>query len=165
MKIIKEIRVQGFRSIRDDILRDVGDFSVLVGINNAGKSNFLKSLNLFFNEQVEEGIDFEITRDYFRHDRAQGRKQRVRVTCTFELPSLFNFRTDLSYLEEFLGRNFCITKEWDRNSLYGDIYLNDESRRLSGEDVNKINIFLNLINFRYIPRLRTHKTIPIGRLM
>ena len=157
MKIIKEIRVQGFRSIRDDILRDVGDFSVLVGINNAGKSNFLKSLNLFFNEQVEEGDDFEITRDYFRHDRAQGRKQRVRVTCTFELPSLFNFRTDLSYLEEFLGRNFRITKEWDRNSSYGDIYLNDDSRRLGGEDVNKINIFLNLINFRYIP----NRVIPI----
>lgn len=44
---IKQIRIKNFRSIVDlDI--NVDEMNIFVGLNDAGKSNILKELNLFF---------------------------------------------------------------------------------------------------------------------
>lgn len=47
---IKQIRIKNFRSIVDlDI--NVDKMNIFVGLNDAGKSNILKALNLFFQWQ------------------------------------------------------------------------------------------------------------------
>lgn len=45
--IVKSIRVQNFRSLLDETL-DCHDLTVLVGRNGAGKSSFLKALEIFY---------------------------------------------------------------------------------------------------------------------
>ena len=46
---IKEIRIRNFRSIvKADI--QLSDLTLFVGLNDVGKSNVLKALNLFFND-------------------------------------------------------------------------------------------------------------------
>ena len=44
---IRKIRIHNIRSIRDAEV-ELTDFSMLVGANNAGKSNFLLALRLFY---------------------------------------------------------------------------------------------------------------------
>jgi len=44
---IKKIRVQNYRSYRDSGEIEVGDKLVLVGENNAGKSNILRAMEMF----------------------------------------------------------------------------------------------------------------------
>lgn len=51
---IKHIRIKNFRSIVD-LSIDVGKMNIFVGLNDAGKSNVLKALNLFFNGETEPG--------------------------------------------------------------------------------------------------------------
>lgn len=47
---IKRIHIKNFRSLRDVLMEDIGDFSILIGGNSSGKTTLLESLMLFFNE-------------------------------------------------------------------------------------------------------------------
>ncbi len=44
---IHSIRIKNFRSIKNEYL-EAKDMNIFVGLNDAGKSNVLKALNLFF---------------------------------------------------------------------------------------------------------------------
>ncbi len=51
---IKEIVINHYKSIKNQIyLRDFSNFHILVGPNNAGKTNVLDAINLFFEENLE----------------------------------------------------------------------------------------------------------------
>ena len=57
MITIKKIRIKNFRSIVDETI-DLTDINFFVGKNDCGKSNVLKALNLFFNDQTDFLCDF-----------------------------------------------------------------------------------------------------------
>ena len=59
MNLIKKIEIQYFRSIYWESITEVSGLNVLTGKNDAGKSNVLKALNLFFNNQTDSGVDFD----------------------------------------------------------------------------------------------------------
>lgn len=70
MDIIEKIEIKHFRSfdggkdqekVRIDNLRDLNIFS---GANDSGKSNVLRALNLFFNNEISPGISFNKDRDF-----------------------------------------------------------------------------------------------------
>lgn len=44
---IKQVSVKYFRSIYDQKIK-IGDLNIISGLNDSGKSNFLKALTLFF---------------------------------------------------------------------------------------------------------------------
>ena len=46
--ILKCVRISNFRSI-ENIEVDLGAINILIGQNNAGKSNFLRALDIAFN--------------------------------------------------------------------------------------------------------------------
>jgi AAA15 family ATPase/GTPase len=112
MIVIRDVEISRFRSLRDTKLENLHDFSILAGLNNSGKSNFLRALNLFFTGRPEPEIQFNLVRDYYRGDLSAKRKKNIRISVHFTLPSLFNFRRELKSVEELLGRDFTITKEW-----------------------------------------------------
>lgn len=47
MRLIS-IHIEGYRSVADSSLEDCGNLNVLIGKNNAGKSNLLSAVELFF---------------------------------------------------------------------------------------------------------------------
>jgi AAA15 family ATPase/GTPase len=151
MITIQSVEINRFRSIRESLVSDLKDFSVLVGLNNSGKSNFLRALNLFFTGQPEPGKPFDLARDYFRGELSAKKKKVVRVSICFTLPSTFRFRKELKVVEVLLGRDFKITKEWTSQKSEPTIYLNDSAASLSQDDSEKVIQFLALISFRYIP--------------
>lgn len=53
---LKSIRIKNFRSYRDDlVVTDIPDISILIGRNNAGKSNFIRALDWY--RRMEHGAN------------------------------------------------------------------------------------------------------------
>lgn len=151
MKLISEIEINGFRSIRDIKLSGLDNFTALAGLNNAGKSNVLRALNAFFNEETDEGKYVDVDEDYFRPDLHKKKAKQIIISVTFSLPAHFNFRKGLEGVKKLLGNNFKLTKIWRRNEIFPAYYLNDVNKELDLEDRKKVYSFLQLVNFRYIP--------------
>ncbi|WP_033168634.1 AAA family ATPase [Clostridium sp. KNHs205] len=61
--LISSVQIKNFRSIRNETLK-VNNFNIFVGLNDAGKSNFLKPLNLFFNNQTDYNTPFNFSIDF-----------------------------------------------------------------------------------------------------
>ncbi len=53
MRLIKKVEVKYLRSLYELNIDKAGDLNVIFGRNDSGKSNFLRALNLFFNERTE----------------------------------------------------------------------------------------------------------------
>ena len=50
--VIKKIEISNFRSIHHQII-DCKELNIFSGLNDSGKSNILKALNLFFNNETD----------------------------------------------------------------------------------------------------------------
>ena len=57
---IKEIKIKGFKSIGEIVLKSPSPFSVFVGANGAGKSNIFEALEfLYLNDNKLKSLDLE----------------------------------------------------------------------------------------------------------
>lgn len=155
MILITSVRIQNFRSIRDLRIEGASHMNAIAGLNNSGKSNILKSLNLFFNNEIEAGIPLIISKDYSIQTARSQKKKLISISVNFSLPEQFNFRKELEPVKLLLSDNdFKIEMIWDAKAERS-ILLNDQE--LSLEDQVKVLNFLKLIKFRYIP----NRTSPI----
>ena len=71
--IIKSIRVQNFRCIKDETLY-CENLTVLVGPNGSGKSSFLRALQMFYDPNARYTED-----DFYARDTSQS----IKITVTF----------------------------------------------------------------------------------
>jgi hypothetical protein len=150
MRLIRKVSIEGFRSIRQAELDGLSGFTALAGLNNSGKSNILRALNVFFNDETDPGKPLDVDADYHRPDLRKKKRKRIRVTIEFALPEHFQFRKGLEAVRTFIGgTSFSIAKEWTREAALASYFLNGDE--VSREDSHKLNQFLNLIKFRYIP--------------
>lgn len=149
MKIISGVSIEGFRSIRTGSIEDLGHLTAIAGLNNSGKSNLLRALNAFFTGDVEPGSSLRVSRDYYRPDLSKKKARRIRISVHFSLPPAFKFRKGLDSVEELLGRDFTLTKEWAAGRDSASYRLNGNALDLN--DQGKIEQFLGLVNFRYVP--------------
>lgn len=151
MKLIRRVEISRFRSIREAVLPEIGDFSVLAGVNNSGKSNFIRALSAFFTDQVEPGLGLQVDADYYRPEVRAKKKKSISVKVCFELPNEFRFRKGLQGVEALLGRSFALRKEWIRGEDEPKFFLNDRTEPLNANDRAKVAQFLSLLSFRYVP--------------
>ncbi len=151
MKLIAEVSIDHFRSVRNQAIVDLGHFTAFAGLNNSGKSNLLRALHVFFNNQTDANMPFDFNHDYYCHDIGIRKKaKRVSIAIKFELPPTFKFRKGLEAAEQLLGRSFTLKKLWSRKSPTA-YYLNNASSQLNQEQQVLVEQFLSLIAFRYIP--------------
>lgn len=152
MKLISEIEIDHFRSIKFGLIAGLGDFTAFAGLNNSGKSNVLRALHAFFINKTDADTPLSIDSDYYRHDLKSKKAKRIRIAIKFNLPSSFKFRKGLGDVQTFLGGSaFKIAKEWSREYPSASYYLNDSKDPLTLDDRAKADKFLSLISFRYIP--------------
>lgn len=150
MILITQIEIQGFRSIQNAVVEPLSHFTAIAGVNNSGKSNVLRALNAFFNDETDAGQPTNVDYDFYRPDLLKKKRKRIRIGVSFELPAHFRFRAGLQGVEQLLGgQTFTITKEWDRASALPTFFLNEAQLGLA--DSQKIAQFLQLIKFRYVP--------------
>lgn len=135
MKYIEKIEIQYFRSIYHCIISDMNDITIFTGKNDAGKSNVLKALNLFFNNETESDSIYDFTENFnfkrlddVRKDSIKG-KQFIQIKVTFSRGKQY---------EKTLPSKFTITKKWLRDSSQ-PIVSDDVARRLTLEGKNITN--------------------------
>jgi AAA15 family ATPase/GTPase len=142
MKIITKIEINYFRSTYSVDLKEVSDLNIFIGGNDSGKSNILKSLNLFFNNKTEHEQDFSFLDDLTRKREQEARSTKGRATIWIKV----HFNNFLNW--KSLPKEFVIKKTWNRYSNQPEIsYPKDVSTIILAK-------FLNKLSFHYIPAVR-----------
>ena len=145
MKIINEIQIRKFRSIKS-ITRDldVTDLNIFVGQNDNGKSNILRALNLFFNNQTDVGQDFRFEDDYCYHATSgTGSRREIRIDLIIQPPAS-RFKN---------AQKIRWTKQWKRD---GSVVERKEYVATSKEVPLKepVSKWLEKLKYRYVPAIK-----------
>ena len=159
MNIIRRIEIRYFRSIYSVVIKDVSDFVLLTGKNDVGKSNVLKALNLFFNNQVEVGQPFNFFDNFNLSRLQQVKKDSVKGKQFISIKVTFNRGNNY---EKTLPKYFSITKKWYRNDIIPSDVKDDIENRMQQEgmknagDRSKMSLskFLHRINYFYVPAIK-----------
>ncbi|MFC3101189.1 AAA family ATPase [Altererythrobacter lauratis] len=143
MQIIDRVDINYFRSIYSISLTNCQDVNVITGSNDSGKSNLLKALNLFFNDEVEPHSDFEFLRDLNRDRENEARSAKGRMTIWIKV----HFNNFLGWRS--LPPQFALKRTWNRYE--------DKPQDSYSEDIPSTTMgrFLNKIRFHYIPAVRS----------
>jgi len=105
---LKQIEIDKFRSI-DHISIVIGKLAVLIGENNAGKTNILKAVDLFYQDSVK-GINEEYF--YFKDQN-----QPISISITYD--RLTEYEKNQKYLKHWIYNDSIKGKkviEWDNQS-------------------------------------------------
>ncbi|MBB4249802.1 ATP-dependent nuclease [Rhizobium sp. BK008] len=146
--MISKIRIRNFRSI-SDLTVDPADLSILIGKNDTGKSNILRALNLFFNDQTDFRQAFDFSRDFSRQAKTgQGKAPEIRIDIQFNIPS--------NYQSPEGSRSIEWTRRWRANEVITDdpvfVLKGNKKEEISGR--SKLWTYLNNIDYHYIPALK-----------
>ncbi|MFT9417814.1 ATP-dependent nuclease [Acetobacter sp.] len=144
--MISEISIRNFRSIANANIK-ADWITTLVGANDAGKSNVLRALNLFFNGETNPEEDFEFVRDYNQFAPVRARKApQIEIAITFDLPE--------GYQREGQPSQIVWQKVWRRDGEVRDL----ETRSFSdGQEFparSKIPALLDRIRFTHVPAIK-----------
>jgi predicted ATP-dependent endonuclease of OLD family len=158
MILINSIEIKYFRSIYQLKILNLKDVLVLSGKNDAGKSNVLKALNLFFNNQVDWKNEFSFSRD-FSFKRLEEVRKTIKGKQFIEVSVGFN-RTD-NY-KNSLPEKFVVTKTWYRDNSNPQVKSTIQRQFNKKEIVTtklftaqaSLNRFLNGIKFEYVPAIK-----------
>lgn len=83
---IKHIKVVNFRSLTDASV-SLEDYTALAGLNDSGKSNLFRALNLFFNGQTDIGHDLVFANDFSQHAKKIAKKApQIEIEIEFAPP-------------------------------------------------------------------------------
>lgn len=166
---IEKVEIKHFRSfdggvkqpkVEMDCLKDV---NIISGANDSGKSNILRALNLFFNNEISPGIPFNMARDLCksqkkrsdsrveekRFDGAKDVRQRdlwVKVRVHF-----YNQKHGI------LPQRFWVEKLWDKSN-YGITSSNHKKDGLTQNQKRaadgQLTQFLKQFSFEYVPAIK-----------
>ncbi|HDX0924056.1 TPA: AAA family ATPase [Stenotrophomonas maltophilia] len=139
---ISSVRVTNFRSLVD-LHVDFSVYTALVGLNDAGKSNVLRALNLFFNQEtdVDEPLVFE--RDFSQKAKV-GKKKAREIVIELELQPPMHYRDAGAII-------------WRKVYRAGQQSLIDEIRRKDGRQFppnSRVNYWARSLAFEYVPAVR-----------
>ena len=142
--MIKQIRIQRFRSL-DNIIIDCGRLTILVGANDSGKSNIVRALNLFFNDETDLGRKFDLSRDFNKFSAKREKKAKeTEITLNFEIPEHF----------KKLSKNAI----WKRVWRFGGQHLAGERYRYANNKSfgknSKIPAYLRSYVLKYVPAIK-----------
>lgn len=142
MRIIDRVDINYFRSISSLSLTGCRDINIIAGQNDAGKSNILKALNLFFNNSPERDEDFEFLMNLnrAREDEARAAKGRMTIWIKVHFNNFLNWKS--------LPKKFYVKRSWNR---YEDRPADTFPDSLPGTTIGR---FLNKLQYHYIPAVR-----------
>lgn len=144
MVILKYIEINNFRSIsKMSGAISPNHLNILVGQNDVGKSNFLKALNLFFNNETEIGVPFRFIDDFSKYAIVPQKKAaEITIKLTFTIPKdRFNDAGDLVW-----------TKIWRESGIVKDTLLTLNGREPKG--TNRANGWVRKTKYKYVPATR-----------
>ena len=149
--IIDKIEISNFRSLHHQII-DCKELNIFSGLNDTGKSNVLKALNLFFNNETDFQKKLNFTEDFSKIELAKAQKsskskQLIKIKIFFKIPK--GFKTLKNEKELFVEKLF------DRDNSISIRYSNESNSTIR----TSISRILNKIQYIYIPALKGENVI------
>lgn len=165
MRLIDSITIRYFRSVYTLTLDDCQDITVISGKNDVGKSNILKALNLFFNQQTDYLRMFNFEDDYSIDRKEEVRKDTIRGQQFISITVRF-LRGNM--MQNSLPPTFSVTRRWDMHSAEykttSDVqprmrqYAQKKGIKYSERTTSTfLSTFLNKIRFIYIPAIKDER--------
>jgi predicted ATPase len=144
------VEVAYFRSIYKARLDGLRGTNVLFGRNDSGKSNVLRALNQFFNNETNPGLRFDFDRDFCHARLAEA--DPARNIRKFVYVKLW-IATPVSW-QASLGEEFWVKKQWS-TTRESDPHLDSSigERRLQ----QYLTRFLNRVRFHYVPAIKDRR--------
>jgi len=150
MRIFRRIEIRNFRSIHHLVIENgLENINLLVGNNDIGKSNILRALNLFFNNQTDIGKPLDFWEDFNKNIiRTSGKGQYIKIVLDI----------DLKY-----ERNKYVrwTRQWnnfgERKINEFEVYYKDTNEPCDFENNTRAKGWLERIVFRYVPAIKSEK--------
>lgn len=148
MQLIKEIEVAYFRSFYKESLLKCSDMNVIFGKNDIGKSNIIRALNLFFNNETDDQTDFNFDIDFSDRRKnesisSEGVRKFIYVKITFSTPSNY---------QRSLGAEFYVKRQWTVSR--GGEFVEEVSSHIKDNQRHIVTRFMNLIRFIHIPAIK-----------
>ena len=150
--LISQIEVTNFRSIKYAKI-NCSEYNLFCGQNDVGKSNILKALNLFFNQETDFKTSFNFFTDYNKYALAEAqtskkKKQLIKIKVTFKKPESY---------QSISGSTYSIEKTFDRNDKtgLGAIKYSEDSTKAR----TAISKLYNQMRYVYIPALKGKEVI------
>jgi predicted ATPase len=151
MALIREVEVAYFRSFYKVSLNSCSALNVIFGKNDAGKSNLMRALNLFFNESTD-------SENYFNFDIDFNDKRRSESNASEDVRKFFyvkvTFNTPPNY-KKSLGETFYVKRQWTVSR--GDDFVETMSDHIKSNQRHIVTRFMNLITFMYVPAIKDVK--------
>lgn len=139
--IIKELLIKNFRSIVSCQL-PLNDLSLFVGLNDVGKSNVLKALNLFFNNETESKKSFSFLEDYSKYATKRLKKaEEITIELHIEAPKNYKGGKDIRWI-----------KVWRKDGLHSDTITFLDGSKFP--ERSKLFSWLKNVRFVYVPAVR-----------
>lgn len=136
---IKRIFIKNYRSIVEADI-ETADMNIFVGLNDVGKSNVLKALNLFFNYKADT---FDFFEDYSSLVHLKGhRAKEIVIRLTLEIPEGYADKGDVEW-----------TKKWGWTQTKGVSYSSTYNREFSAK--SRTQVLLDRISYEYIPAVKS----------
>jgi AAA15 family ATPase/GTPase len=143
---IKKIVIKNFRSI-ESMSIDCSNITTFVGANDAGKSNVLRALNLFFNDKTDHALPFQFERDYnIFSPKKEKRAKNIVVELTIELPD--------TYIRADYPSDIVWKKEWRADGKYEEGCFHYYSDKQDYPPRSRIPLLLERIAFDYVPAIK-----------
>ncbi len=148
--LITKIEISSFRSI-EKITIPVKEINIFSGSNDIGKSNILKAINLFFNNQTDFLKSLKFDDDYNKVSRAKAQrsskmKQLIKIRLYINPPS--------SYKTLSNEKNIFIERQYDRDGERLERFSVDDRKKKSS-----IKRIINKVKYVYIPALKGEEVL------
>ncbi len=139
---IKTISIKHFRSITS-VNISADKLNIFVGLNDVGKSNILKALNLFFNGETDYNQGFVFEKDFSKLFPEKNKKAKeIEIKITFDIPK--NYKDSGEYIW---------TKSWRQQGIVKDEIASKQGGTIPSR--SKIPNLLKKITFRYVPAVKS----------
>lgn len=178
MIIIEKIEIKHFRSFdggKDQVkvkIDNLKDLNVFSGANDSGKSNILRALNLFFNNEISPGVGFEKDRDFskiasnrFDKEIETRRKQERERALSASKSGIDEKPRDLRRSDEVVSIKLFFHNQQKQRGLPEQFWISriySKKNGFSGQHVYQDNLkgnaqatlFLNSFRFEYVPAIK-----------
>lgn len=145
MRLIQSIEINYFRSIYQIRVNRLDNLNIFVGGNDSGKSNFLRAMNLFFNNKTSDNKDLDFLQDVTHSRQSEARDAKGRLTIWMKVT--FNNVEKWKSLPD----RFSVKKVWNRYSNIPEVTYDIQHS-------NHLQRFLNKINYIYVPAVKDDLT-------
>lgn len=140
---INRIKIKNFRSLVEAEIFPV-NYTVLVGPNDSGKSNVLRALNLFFNQQTDVGQNLVFDLDFSQKAPIRAnRAKQIEIEIEFQPPT--NYTDNQPVVWKKVWREGSMNPFSDELSMVGGGKFSPRS---------KTEYWVRQIGYEYVPAIR-----------